>query len=697
MLQKGENMSNSNLVSYKKISPNRNSQREHKIDTITIHCYVGQASVEEMANWLCNPVAQASANYGIGADGRIVLLVDENDRSWCSSSPSNDHRAVTIECASDTTAPYAINDKVYKSLIDLCADICKRNDIKELKWKNDKSLIGQVDKQNMTVHRWFAPKACPGDYIFNRLGKIAEEVNKKLSGKPAQEIQYYVRRSWEDKKSQFNAYADLDIAKKNCPIGYTVYDKNGRALYTNKVPIGADTDNIWMGWTKRETGKDGLRNIHGDNGKAYGLQFDYRYGLVPFLQFCVNFNPDKYAPVKKFIALGAGNSALIYNKELGRLWQQMYDADPWEFEQLQYLCAYQNYYLPAKDYVLQHYGINIADKAPSVKGTLWSMAFRSGSETAAKKFAGCKGMSDIQLLNHVYPTYGVSDANRWTKAGQWGDALHALETGEYTTLILHMEKNPDKPQELPGNDFLSTLLKFQEQLQADIAAGRKWIYSNSGCSAKMSTAIKKGNRKCNCALLVRWALRKLGLLNGDNWWGERGGTIVWRGTSKEQMLKHFDLIHISGKKTVNQAIKDGTLQPGDIVTYVNMGHTNVYAGNGKWYDGGHAYCSGSGEGAAFKSWYGDTVHGSQPIGYILRRKGTEQPEEKLHIVREGSYIKKANANRRCIEINNAGIDCIVKRVGDMWWTQCGAFKELENAEERVRQLKNAGFDGIIKS
>ena len=174
------NMSNSSLVSFTKISPNKNSPRNHSIDTITSHCYVGQVSVESAANWFSQSTAECSCNYVIGTDGRIVLIVDEKDRSWCSSSPSNDNRAITIECASDSTHPYAINDKVYSSLIKLCADICRRNDIKELKWRADKSLIGQVDKQNMTVHRWFANKACPGDYIYNRLGKIAEEVNEKL-------------------------------------------------------------------------------------------------------------------------------------------------------------------------------------------------------------------------------------------------------------------------------------------------------------------------------------------------------------------------------------------------------------------------------------------------------------------------------------------------------------------------------------
>lgn len=175
-------MSNSPLVSYTRISPNKTSPRNHKIDTITIHCYVGQVSVEQAGVEFSSAKKQASCNYCIGKDGRVALIVDENDRSWCSSNAANDHRAVTIECASETKHPYAINSKVYNSLIKLCADICRRNDIKELKWRGDKSLIGQVALQNMTVHRWFKNKACPGDYIYNRLGQIATEVNNLLNG-----------------------------------------------------------------------------------------------------------------------------------------------------------------------------------------------------------------------------------------------------------------------------------------------------------------------------------------------------------------------------------------------------------------------------------------------------------------------------------------------------------------------------------
>lgn len=176
-------MSNSPLVSYTKISPNRTSPRNHEIDTITIHCVCGQASVESLGNVFAPTSRQASSNYGVGKDGRIGMYCEEKDRSWCSSSRSNDHRAITIEVASDTTPPYAVTEAAYNGLIDLLVDICKRNPgIKTLKWKGDKSLIGQVDKQNMTVHRWFAATACPGDYLYERHAQIAAEVNARLDG-----------------------------------------------------------------------------------------------------------------------------------------------------------------------------------------------------------------------------------------------------------------------------------------------------------------------------------------------------------------------------------------------------------------------------------------------------------------------------------------------------------------------------------
>lgn len=178
-------MSNSSLVSYTKISPNKSSPRNHSIDRISIHCVVGQCSVETLGNIFAPTSRQASSNYGIGLDGKIGMYVEEKDRSWCTSSSSNDNRAVTIEVASDTYDPYKVTDAAYASLLDLVTDICKRNGKTKIIWFGDKEkTLSYTPKPNemvMTVHRWFANKSCPGDYLYNKHPEIAAEVNRRLS------------------------------------------------------------------------------------------------------------------------------------------------------------------------------------------------------------------------------------------------------------------------------------------------------------------------------------------------------------------------------------------------------------------------------------------------------------------------------------------------------------------------------------
>lgn len=174
-------MSNSPLVDYTRISPNKNSPRNHMIDTITIHCVVGQCTVETLGNIFAPTSRQASSNYGVGTDGKIGMYVEEKDRSWCSSNAANDNRAVTIEVASDTKHPYAVNDRAFAALLDLVTDICKRNGIKKLVWSTKKAdRVNHKNGCNMTVHRDYANKSCPGDYLYNRHREIAAEVNRRL-------------------------------------------------------------------------------------------------------------------------------------------------------------------------------------------------------------------------------------------------------------------------------------------------------------------------------------------------------------------------------------------------------------------------------------------------------------------------------------------------------------------------------------
>ncbi len=179
----GNTMSNSSLVNCTVYSPNHSGKRTRSIDTITPHCVVGQLTAEAIGG--CFPKGrEASCNYGIGKNGRVCLIVDECNRSWCSSSNSNDQRAITIECASDTSSPYAMNSTVYEKLIQLCADICKRNGKTKVLWLGSKektlAYTPKSDEMVLTAHRWFANKSCPGDWLYSRYGELANRINALL-------------------------------------------------------------------------------------------------------------------------------------------------------------------------------------------------------------------------------------------------------------------------------------------------------------------------------------------------------------------------------------------------------------------------------------------------------------------------------------------------------------------------------------
>ena len=241
---------NSSMVVYTKLSPNHSGQRTHSIDRITPHCVVGQCTAEGLGDWFMNTGIQASSNYGIDKDGRVALYVEEKNRSWCSYSGANDQRAITIECASDTSEPYAFRDVVYKKLIELSIDICKRNGKNKLIWFGDKDKTLNYSPKSgemiLTVHRWFANKSCPGNWMYARMGDLASKVTAALGGeveseKPADDSQkikwYRVRKTWADSKTQKGAYKILNNAKKCADQnpGYKVFDADGKVVYEPKA------------------------------------------------------------------------------------------------------------------------------------------------------------------------------------------------------------------------------------------------------------------------------------------------------------------------------------------------------------------------------------------------------------------------------------------------------------------------------
>lgn len=244
-------MSKSSLVDYTLLSPNNSGKRTHKIDRITPHCFVGQVTAERGAREFASTSKKASCQYVIAKDGRVALVCDEDNRSWCTSSNSNDQRAITIECASDARSPYTFTSACYNKLIELTVDICKRYGKTRLVWISNKSqALAYEPKSNelqVTVHCWFANKNCPGEWMMSHMDDYVANVNSRLNSgvQPAPsapsapsngEGKYYrVRLSWADAKSQLGAYTDLENAKKACKTGYTVYDWNGNEVYSNKV------------------------------------------------------------------------------------------------------------------------------------------------------------------------------------------------------------------------------------------------------------------------------------------------------------------------------------------------------------------------------------------------------------------------------------------------------------------------------
>jgi LysM repeat protein len=173
----------------------------------------GNFSVETCGNIFQRPNRNASSNYGIDSTGRIGLYVEEKDRAWCSGGKDKngrvirvngisgadwDQRSISIEVANDGGADtgWHVSDKALESLINLLVDICQRNGIKKLLWKNDKTLVGKMEQQNMALHRWFANKSCPGDFLVNKHAFITEHVNSRLNGEnpvetPNTQAQYH--------------------------------------------------------------------------------------------------------------------------------------------------------------------------------------------------------------------------------------------------------------------------------------------------------------------------------------------------------------------------------------------------------------------------------------------------------------------------------------------------------------------------
>lgn len=590
-----------------------------------------------------------------------------------------------------------------------------------------------IPVENVLRHYDIVNKTCPAPYVHNNKYRGTwtwDEFKSRLTEQAAEEKWYRVRRTWSDEKSQLGAYTNLDNAKANCPGGYSVFDWSGKAVYANTAK-GFQAAAL-KGLTEAERIAK-IAPLYVESAKTTGMlpsvgiaQFilESGYGSTDLAEYANNLHGMK--------------CSLSGNTWKGSTWdgRSKYGKYSPEVENGVTVQRYSEFrkYPCCED--------SIADRAAY---------FTNAMDGSSKRYPGLVGEKNHEKAIRIIkagryatdPEYVdklCEIVNRWKlteyDAGfvgndteenggadilpdtpdqqwyrvrkSWADAKSQI--GAYHNLTKAKKCADNHPgyrvydesgtQIYPpaaqiSGDIIAACKVFQKQLKADITAGKSWEYRNPSkyLEEQWDKALKKGKRACNCALLARWALKEAGLIPQDTgiFYGKLGGTISWGAGTKAAVTKTCDLLKI-GNKTVKQLIASGDLQLGDIVTYVDFQHTNIYAGNGKWYDAGHAYCNGTGEGAVFKSWHGKGQYDNQRVGYIIRqRAGSEE-----HIVQAGVFAVKANAEKLFRKLKKAGFDALVKKQNGQWTVQCGVFSVRANAEALVKRLKVAGFDAIIK-
>lgn len=614
-------MSNSKLTAYTRISPNKTSPRDHVIDTITIHCYVGQASVEDMGAWFAKSSAQASSNYGIGKDGRVGLFVEEEDRSWCSSNRVNDMRAVTIECACDPKEPYAINSAVYTTLVDLCADICLRNGIKKLVWSSDKNTrVYHLNGANMTVHRDYAAKACPGDYIYNRLGKIADEVNAKLS---------VAKETALD-----DMYSPVEWISMIAPIAVALAEKNDILPSVVIAQTALET-----GWGKTDlTRKYNIVGMKADLINSTWKEYSTWDGSM-----FTKSTPEYY------------NGKLVYVNDTFRVYKSFREC----------LEDYEAFLLHVKN----------------GKGL---------------KYARIKGLTDPKTVIHYIRIGTGTDAKPegyCTDPAYENKIMNLINAYNLTNYdsVMTGKKEVPKVEETKALSVIDAAIEMNKTVLSDNKAGHIWGYYNSGQKRTFDQARKEGVYKVNCNLGVIWAYRIIGLFKKTGNFYGKNGKFQWSEATRKLMMKKFDLIDFGGKHTSSYLVKKGKLKGGDIVSYMNMTHTNMFLGD-KWFDTGHAYCTRLGEGAPFKKWIGDNPYPNEKVGEVLRLKTVS----KEYRVQCGAFKVKKYAQDLAKQIKANGISCLIKEVKGDHIVQVGQYSIYSNAVKRRDELISAGFDCSIE-
>ena len=680
-------MSNSKLVTYENLSPNHSGKRTHAKDRITPHCVVGQLTAPEICGCFLSPAVKASCNYAIGKTGDYGLSVPEDYRSWCTSSNENDQRAVTIECASDKTHPYAFTSKCYNALVNLCVDICKRNGKKKLIWFGDKATTlnysPKSDEMVLTVHRWFANKACPGDWMYSRMGDLAQKVTALLSGETidsstsvAPKTYYRVRKSWSDAKFQIGAYEILENAKNNCPAGYTVYDSNGKAVYTPVAPITSGMQSAQIAGSEKEKASQILDIIHkcDNSGILYSVTAAQ---MILESGYCTTELSKK-----------ANNCFGMKCTLSGNTWQTVWDGR-----------SKVNIRTPEQDRNGNTYYI-YADfrKYPCIEDSIKDhAAYLLGAMNGSRKrYAGLTDCKDYKSAITLIKNGGyATDVSYISKIC---NIIQRFGLDKYDKEIIGNAKT-DTGKITKISEWIQTI-KDWEQKMIDVKA----VYSNKNNKTDYEVALKQKPVLTNCALFVTHALQVAGIFERkDKFYGSKGTLIKGSAASKMGTIGKIT-IYSKANVTADKV----NIPVGAIVTW-HEGHTNVYLGKNdkgqmQWSDAGRGTNVGCKENSYWKSFRKTGNMSGYHVANVIAlnllddvsKEEISTIEGRQYIVQAGAFAVEANAKKQVAALKKKGFEAIVKKRSNDWFVQCGIFKNKKNADDLITKLQKAGFSAILR-
>lgn len=756
---KGEHMKLNIIKNY--LTNNRCYKKNEKRRPIGIQLHTigtGQGTAQAVADYWNQSAVPACVTYIVDCDteGKVLQCLPEDVRSWADTGYGNNNLITFEICESDYIrytggANYDVLDaerfkadimRGYNTAVLLCADICRRHGWNPTaKLPSGLCLISSHDEGRRAG---LSSAHVDPTHVWNRFGltmdQFRSDVKQAMSGDfeiadPGPERWYRIRKQWEDIGTQLGAYRDIERAKTNCPAGYTVYDWNGKAVYTNTA-AGTGTQTAEFVGLSETAAAARLLEICRPIAE--------KNDLFPSVCAAQTILESGYCTTE--LARKANNVCGMKTNLSGNTWP----GSTWDGKSKVNIrtpeqdAAGNTYYIYADFRVYPCVEESIKDRCAYLLGA------KDGSKLRYDGIQDCENYrkqielikrgryaSDVDYVDKICSIIERFNLDKYDQAvgeilpetpdqpwyrvrREWFDtksqigAYHDLEKAKacadqnagYSVYDESGKRIYPEKQESKLHPILEQCKKYQAQLQTDLAAGKKWQYRNPSkyIETIWSNALKKNKRACNCALLAVWAVKDAGLMpkNNEKFYGYKGGTIKWSNATRKAIEATCHVIKI-GNRTVKQLLTKGNLRPGDIVTYVSFTHTNIYAGNGYWYDAGRIWCDGTNEGANFQKWYGKANYDNQKVGYIIRPKETvskpdpgTDPDGKQHVVQVGSFMSKANAEKLFRRLKKAGFDALVKKQDGQWKVQCGVFSVRANAEALAKRLKASGFNAIIK-